>query len=75
MKLRAQTQAALDQAQRMEAVGQLAGGVAHDINNMLTVVTESIDLAMRSIGDKKPRQSWSGRCEASTWVPSSTGSS
>jgi signal transduction histidine kinase len=56
MELRAETQVALAQAQRMEAVGQLAGGLAHDVNNMLTVVTGSIDLAMRHIESDKARQ-------------------
>jgi signal transduction histidine kinase/CheY-like chemotaxis protein len=55
---REKTEAALHQAQKLQAVGQLAGGIAHDFNNMLATVLGNLELMERRVS--QAGDDWAG---------------
>ncbi|HEY7638588.1 MAG TPA: MHYT domain-containing protein [Steroidobacteraceae bacterium] len=53
---KAEAEAALAHAQRLDALGRLTGGVAHDFNNLLTVIIGALDVILRNPDDAARRR-------------------
>jgi signal transduction histidine kinase/ActR/RegA family two-component response regulator len=60
---RERTEGQLRQAQKVEALGRLTGGVAHDFNNVLAIIIGNLDLALKRIEEERPRRMVSSALE------------
>lgn len=59
--LEIESQEQLQQSRKMEAIGRLAGGVAHDFNNMLMVIVSYADLLANSMPEDEPMRKHTGQ--------------